>query len=513
MSQPSRPTRWLVVFAMGLASIAVACAPGGDLDGPTLGEAKAMLRVMRQAGEVSKLIASESALLKGDGDAPLTPDERTRLVSLFATLVDHDLAFISFEERYLFHWREVKDVAGRDRALVVGMAAHTARMRTALALLVRSAGKDRVRATLNEASPEFGLGPGHYDRILLATATPQALLTLEIGLDILDRHVAAMRKKGLADDAHFLELYDTSSIAITSVIDLYHKSGAVVALAAIKVAASNVINGLVQPLVTDIALWFGDTRIRNEGKSLISRAQLDLLAANLRPGDIALERRNWYLSNLGLPGFWPHAELYVGTPDELTATFDADPDVLAAFPGGLAPHLAKTWPDAWKRYTEAAHDGLPMRVMESVSEGAKFSTLYEAMGADYIGVLRPRLSPVEKARAISRAFGHFGKAYDFDFDFQTESVLVCSELVWRAYQSPASEGRSLVVDLSVVLGRSTLPPNDIAGQFDRKHGTDTEQFDFVAFLDGREAQGIAIEATEADFRNSWTRPKWDIYQP
>ena len=128
-------------------------------------------------------------------------------------------------------------------------------------------------------------------------------------------------------------------------------------------------------------MWLGDTKFRNEGEALITEQQVaalytpasqrDELAAGvldgapaetldmlpLQPGDILIERRNWYLSNLGLPGFWPHAALYVGTPDELAAYFDEDPDVqevlesfgcslgsLGGYSGSYPPPGATLWP-------------------------------------------------------------------------------------------------------------------------------------------------------------------------
>ena len=41
----------------------------------------------------------------------------------------------------------------------------------------------------------------------------------------------------------------------------------------------------------------------------------------MQPGDILLERREWYLSNIGLPGFWPHGALYIGTPEQRREIF------------------------------------------------------------------------------------------------------------------------------------------------------------------------------------------------
>ncbi len=60
-------------------------------------------------------------------------------------------------------------------------------------------------------------------------------------------------------------------------------------------------------------------RERPPHQGLISQEQLQELKAELQPGDILIERRNWFVSNSLLPGFWPHAALYLGSHEELVA--------------------------------------------------------------------------------------------------------------------------------------------------------------------------------------------------
>jgi hypothetical protein len=121
-------------------------------------------------------------------------------------------------------------------------------------------------------------------------------------------------------------------------------------------------------------------------------------------------------------------------------------------------------------------------------------------------VLRPRLPLVERAQALTRAFHYMGRPYDFHFDFQTDSALVCTELVYKAYE-PAPGLRGLRLKLEEIVGRTAIPANGFARQYDEEKGA---QFDLVLFLDGQERPGQAVEASAEEFRRSWRRPKWHV---
>jgi hypothetical protein len=122
--------------------------------------------------------------------------------------------------------------------------------------------------------------------------------------------------------------------------------------------------------------------------------------------------------------------------------------------------------------------------------------------------LRPALSKETKARAIFRAFNFSGRPYDFNFDFLTDSALVCSELVYKAYL-PAGQDEGLFLPLSDMLGRKVLSPNNIARLFDEEYDL-APQLDFVLFFDGNEKKGKAVQEDVSEFRKSWERPKWHI---
>jgi hypothetical protein len=274
---------------------------------------------------------------------------------------------------------------------------------------------------------------------------------------------------------------------------------------------------LAFPVQAYVAEWMGDTRVKRADKYLIEAEQLEIILPQLAPGDVMLSRKNWYLSNIGLPGFWPHAMLYVGLNQDLARVFDSDEGVrrwLRESVGediSFSRYLADTYPIAWRERSLSSHGAAPLVIIEALSEGVSQSDLAHAAG-DHLAALRPRVPLWTKARAIARAFGYIGRPYDFDFDFATDHALVCTELVWRSYRS-SGDGPGLDLSTVTVMGRETLPANEIARVFAKGLGTNGAQFGFVGYIEGRERTGDAVVADLDAFLSTPNRSKWDFRQP
>ena len=232
---------------------------------------------------------------------------------------------------------------------------------------------------------------------------------------------------------------------------------------------------------------------------LISPALLDQYKSSLEPGDIMFQRRNWHMTNIGIPGFWPHAVLYVGTPSELASYFselESDP----------LKELQACNPIAYSVLLKNDSDGYPMRVIEAIRPGVVLQSLETSGRCDYLGVIRPNVTKEQKFSALLNAFAQYGKPYDLDFDFATDNELICSELVYKSYKAA-----NLPLTPKVFNGRLILPPNWMVTQIVQNMGSD-QAFSFVLFLDALEKEKRVVERNEQMFRQSPNRPKWDIMQ-
>ena len=72
-------------------------------------------------------------------------------------------------------------------------------------------------------------------------------------------------------------------------------------------------------------------------------------------------------------------------------------------------------------------------------------------------MVRSTLPPGDIAAAIAEALGHLGKPYDFEFDFNNSSRVVCTELIYRSYHHRGPVNFSLTKRL----GRFTLTGDDL----------------------------------------------------
>ncbi|MEA2069262.1 MAG: YiiX/YebB-like N1pC/P60 family cysteine hydrolase [Verrucomicrobiota bacterium] len=222
--------------------------------------------------------------------------------------------------------------------------------------------------------------------------------------------------------------------------------------------------------------------------------------SKLAPGDILIQRRNWHMTNIGIPGFWPHVALYIGTTEEIDAYFGE-----LGFPP--METIKALYPEVFQALEKTGDDGFPVRVVEAIRPGVVFQSLETSARCDYLGVIRPNLAKAEQFKALLGAFSHFGKTYDLNFDFTTDNELVCSELVYKAYRSAGG----LPLQPEIINGRRLLPPNRLAEQAVAEMGPD-QAFSFVLFLDAVEKSDSIVERDATAFKTSWERPKWDIMQ-
>lgn len=234
---------------------------------------------------------------------------------------------------------------------------------------------------------------------------------------------------------------------------------------------------------------------------LITPEILAKYQSELEPGDILIQRRNWHMTNIGIPGFWPHVALYVGTPDEVNAYFGE----LGIQPMETIKALYPAVYTAMSKYDPEG--GGRVRVIEAIRPGVVFQSLDTSARCDYLGVIRPNLSKAEKFKALLGAFAHHAKPYDLNFDFTTDNELVCSELVYKAYRAAGG----LPLKPETINGRRLLPPNRLAEQAVAEMG-EGGAFSFVLFLDAVEKNDEVVERGADAFRESWQRPKWDVLQ-
>lgn len=426
-------------------------------------------------------------------------EEKEVLWEIWKTYLDYLLALDAIEH-YHHDWFRLSGQQ-REQSFAVGYGAFLAKYRFSLQLIATVEKNPMLDTILNDPVAEMGLPARSYAKLkfrFLNGGTATEFGARAIVRETMHEGATGSFLQAMNNDADALLKMGRGQgelLTLKNALKILQKAGDIAWF----------------PVQAGVAEWMGDTKVYRTDRSLISPAQIQKL--KLMPGDVLLVRREWYLSNIGLPGFWPHAALYIGTPEERRQFF-ADPDVVAwvksqgttdEFEKLLQAREETAYAESLKPQPKNHHT----RILEAMSEGVSFTALEHCADADSVVVLRPLLSKIEKATALLRAFHYAGRPYDFNFDFATDAELVCTELVFKAYE-PSQQLRGLRLPLVEMLGRKLLPANEIARQFDSQYGSKDAQFQFVTFLDGYERGRKAVEASVEQFRQSWRRPKWHV---
>ncbi len=383
--------------------------------------------------------------------------------------------------RILFYYgrHETAPEQLRDRAFLLAYTAGVTLYYRGLLFVKTFADSPSAIQKLNEGDSAWGLRSGTYDEVRARTSNPKNVDLLAESKELYARRkdalVALGEGPGGANARLRRVVEDASEFVERAALETWGETWKIALDKAKRESKENYLF-----FQTQISAWLGDHKIKHPrgGAPLITPEQVREVHGKLEPGDILLERRNWFYSNAFLPGFWPHAALYVGNADDVAKL-------------GLAedPRVAKHL----KELAGVDDHGDPFRLIEAQSEGVVFTSIEHSLGCDALVVLRPRLTREERNEAIARGFSHLGKPYDFDFDFFSADKLVCTELVYRAYDGMLRFG------LVKVAGRMTLPAIEIARMYAHEAGTPGRQFDMVCFLDGDEAAGNAAFRDEAAF--------------
>ena len=420
----------------------------------------------------------------------LTPEQHSRIRELWRDGVMAFLEFDLLKEKYRgFH--QVDYVAQpklHADAFMIAYMAYVAQYDACLKIVKMADSSDFMETLLNEETD--GIPPDSYYVMKQRLTHPRVMLRMNAGAayyELVKKDVT-IAPETVTD---FLARKKTYYQALGQKADIFIKNP----LDQFERAAFEA----VLPIQRSVAVQMSYIRTARRDY-LITPEILAGYKSRLQPGDILIQRRNWHMTNIGILGFWPHVALYIGTPEELKGFFsDLNIDPLEEI-GRRCPEIMPLW-------QKNDDNGYPCRVIEAIRPGVVFQSVETSAKCDYLGVVRPNLSKMEKLNAITAAFRHYGKPYDLNFDFTTDNALVCSELVYKGYKAAAQ----LPLEPEIINGRLLLPPNRLAETAVEHMGTN-DAFSFVLFLDAVEKDQRVFERDEQAFRTSWQRPKWDLMQ-
>lgn len=372
-----------------------------------------------------------------------TPDEDDRVRQMLLAYRGYRIACYEILDRWR-HYPAITEPHLAVEGFVVGYATALVLYAKSLFLIRSFEREPLIRAKINEPDPKLDVPPGFFEEMLAAYSSPMNAVVISRG------HLHWIRRR-----RDIQRLVREKPALYGWIVDLIRKRQPQVRLS-LRSALWNRLRydwrtflrllgtplrqtrwGL-QSVVADKCAGAG----RGEARAVDAKV-IAALRPLLRPGDLLLVRAEGKLTTTLLPGFWAHAAIFLGGPDTIHDL-------------GISEHPFVV---RQKRHLPL-HAGAFGHVLEAVSPRVAIHPLERCLAADHVVVLRPSLSAEERGLALAEAFGHLGKPYDFEFDFNVSTRVVCTELIYRAFHNLGGIEFQLVKRV----GRYTLTGDDMVEQ-------------------------------------------------
>ena len=198
-----------------------------------------------------------------------------------------------------------------------------------------------------------------------------------------------------------------------------------------------------------ISKLFGNTaglfQFRSGKLKTLSSRELESIRAELKPLSLLLEKTPFRLTDKFIPGYFGHVAIWLGAPKDLMG-------LKISYQGRVIDFLSH--PDVTPHLEKLSQGKLVLEALRI--PGVTVNTLEQFMDIDDLVVLEaPVMSEEKRAELLLRAFQQIGKPYDFNFNVESESEIVCSELVYTVYTN-------MEWPTDRTLGRYTISPDHVA---------------------------------------------------
>ncbi|MHB8866023.1 MAG: YiiX/YebB-like N1pC/P60 family cysteine hydrolase [Pirellulaceae bacterium] len=305
-------------------------------------------------------------------------------------------------------------------------------------------GRPIVRHKLNEAEPTFDIPVGVYDRIQKSLTSLVHAWHLYHALRFWEENQTTLRQMAASHKlvAELIELTERLRLRLdVRLEDLVAARLRARGRAFRTHVQRDLLFCAMYGLQKAVSRLLSEKYIQLGHRPALPLTVVDQLRSQLQPGDVLITRKEFALTNYFLPGFWPHAALYVG--------LESDMEHLQL----AGEFMFLSWLPVF-RECGPCDEG---RVLEALKDGVRLRCVTTPLTCDAIALVRPRLSREHIRDALARGFHFVGRPYDFDFDFSRSDRMVCTEVVYRSYEGVGGLRFALVRRA----GRLTLSAEDL----------------------------------------------------